>query len=165
MAIASTDMKVYLSGGGSNTDPDLSLGGAISSTLAGTDLFDDVSASEASAGDTEYRAVYVKNTNSTDSAYVTKIWVQTNTPSSSSAVTIALAGEGASATIETVTDESTAPSGESFSTAENEAAALSIGTLAPGAYYGVWIKRVITAAASSYANDTFTLRVKADTTT
>ena len=76
---------------------------------------------------------------------------------------LALAGEGVSANAETVADESTAPTGETFDDAEDETNSLSLGDLAPLAYYGVWIKRTVTAGASSYANDTFTLRVKGDT--
>lgn len=166
MAVAGTDLKVYLSGGATgagNTDPNASLGGVIASTLAGTNIFDNVSSAEAAAGDTEYRCVFVKNTNATDTAYAVKVWVLTNTPSTGTEVKIALAGEGASATAETVADESTAPSGESFALCASEGAALSLGNLAAGAYYGVWIERTVTAGATAYANDGFTLRIKADT--
>lgn len=163
MAIAATDLVYYLSGGGSNTDPDLSLGGIISTTQAGTDLFDNVGATEASAGDTEYRGFYVKNTNATDTAFGVKIWIATNTPSTYTAAQIALADEAVGATIETIADESTAPSGPTFDDAEDEANALTIGDLAPGEYKGIWLKRVVTASAPAYANDTLTIRVKADT--
>ena len=63
MAILSTDLKMYLSGGASNSDPAAALGGAISSSQRGTNIFDNVTSGEASAGDTEYRGVYIKNTN------------------------------------------------------------------------------------------------------
>lgn len=163
MAVASTDIKIYLSGGSGNTDPNASLGGIKSTTQWTSSIFDNVGSSEASAGDTEYRCVYVQNTNATDTLYAAKVYVYSNTPSTGTAVQIALAGEGASATAETVADESTAPSGETFDDAEDEANALSLGNMAPGVYYGVWIKRTVTAGAASYANDTFTLRVKGDT--
>lgn len=162
MALAGTDLKYYLSGGASNTSPGSSLGGAISSTQVGTNLFDDISSSESSSGDTEYRAIFVKNTSATDTAYNTKIWIESNTPSTSTELSIALCDEGASATMETVADESTAPTGPTFDVAEDEANALALGTLAPGAYYGIWVKRVVTTGAGGYANDGATLRVKGD---
>ena len=163
MPVASTDIKMYLSGGAGNTNPNLSLGGIISTTQFGTNIFDNVSSSEALAGRTEYRGVYVKNTSATDTLYAAVIYIETNTPATGTAVQIAVADEGVSATMETVATETTAPTGPVFDDAEDEANALSLGDLAPGAYYGVWIKRVVTAAASAYANDTFTLRVKGDT--
>ena len=163
MAVAATDIKIYLSGGSGNTNPNASLGGIISTTQMGTNLFDNVSASEASSGDTEYRGVYVKNTSATDTLYAAVIYILSNTPATGSAVQIAIADEAIDATMETVPDESTAPTGPTFDNAEDEANALSIGDLGPGSYRGVWIKRSISLGASSYANDTFTLKVKGDT--
>ncbi len=52
MPIIATDIIYRLSGGASNTDPALSIGGIKSSTAAGATLYDDVSSAEASAGDT-----------------------------------------------------------------------------------------------------------------
>jgi hypothetical protein len=163
MAILSTDLKIYLSGGAANADPLLSLGGAISSSQWGSNIFDNVTSGEASAGDTEYRGVYIKNTNGSQTLSNAVVWIQSNTPSTDTAITIALCDEGASATMETVGTEGTAPTGPSFVTAVDEANALSLGSLAAGAYYGIWIKRVVGAAAAAYANDGFTLRVKGDT--
>jgi hypothetical protein len=163
MSIIATDLKMYLSGGAANADPALALGGAISTTLMGTNLFDSVSSGEASAGDTEYRGIYIKNTHATLSLTTAKIWIQSNTPSADSAITIAPCDEGASASMETIGTENTAPTGPTFVTAVDEANAISLGTLAAGAYYGIWVKRVIGASAEAYANDTFTLRVKGDT--
>ena len=163
MAVANTEIKIYLSGGGSNTDPNLSLGGAISTTEWGSNIFDNVDSTEASTGDNEYRCVYVKNTNATDTLYDAIVWISVNTPSSYSEVQIALADEGVGATAETVVNESTAPTGPSFSEAASSTTALSLGDLAPGAYYGVWIRRTITANAPAFANDTFTLTVRGNT--
>lgn len=166
MALAGTDLKFYISGGatgGGNTDPDLGLGGTITSTLAGTDLFDNITSTEATSGEDEYRLIFVKNTNNADTAYSVKVWIQSNTPSPFTTAYVALCDEGANADTELVANENTAPVGPSFVTAENEAAALSLGDLAPTEYYGVWVKRNVGAGATAYANDTFTLRVKADT--
>ena len=171
MAIVATDLKFFLSGGASNASPAASLGGVISSNQVGSNLFDDISTAEAAAGDTEYRCCYVKNTNATDTAYATKVWIASNTTASSTSVQIALATEGVANTVETIANEGTAPTGASsspldppvFDDAEDETNALTIGNLAPGAAQAVWIKRVVTATTVAFANDTTTLRVKGNT--
>lgn len=163
MAIASSDIKYRLSGGASNTDPADSLGGAESSTDAGSGIFDNVSSAEAAVGDTEYRCVYVKNNHGSLTLQGAKIWIQTNTPSADTAVEIGLGSTAVGTGNEqTVADEQTAPSGVTFSSAANEGAALSIGDIPNGSHKAVWIKRTVTAAAAA-ANDAFTLRVKGDT--
>lgn len=163
MPILASEIKFYLSGGAANSDPNASLGGAISSVEATSALFDNVSSAEASAGHTDYRCVYVKNTNASITGTSAKVWILTNTPSADTAVTIALAGEGIGGTAETIANENTAPVGETFSAAATEGAALSIGNLAPGAYQAIWIKRVVNSSAAAYTGDGFTLRAKLDT--
>jgi hypothetical protein len=163
MAIASTDLKFYYSGGAANSDPAASLGGIISSAQVGSGLFDDVSVSEAGAGDTEYRAYFVKNTSATDTAYSVVVWIAVNSLATSTSLEIALADEGVANTIETVGNESTAPTGPTFDIAEDFANALSIGNLTPGQAHGVWVKRIVSATTAAFANDGATLRVRANT--
>lgn len=166
MAITSSDIKFYLSGGASNTDPNASLGGAISSTeiVDNTvhNLFDKVTGAEADAGDTEYRAFYVKNTHATLTLQNAKIYIYSNTPSTDTHVQISVASETGSP-IQTIANENTAPSGQTFSDANGETNAISIGDLAPGAVKGIWIKRVVNAGASAYANDNAVIKVFGDT--
>lgn len=163
MAIVATDLKFYHSGGASNSNPAASLGGAISSAQVGSDLFDDVAVAEAAAGDTEYRAYFVKNTSATDTAYSVVVWIASNTLATSTALQIALADEGVANTIETVGNESTAPTGPTFSDADSFANALTIGNLTPGQAHGVWVKRVVSVTTAAFANDTATLRVRGNT--
>lgn len=162
MPIVSSDIKYKLSGGAANADPLLSIGGAISSVDAGSSIFDDVASAEAAAGDTEYRCIYVKNTHATLTYLSAKIWIQTQTPSADTDVAIALGGEGLNGTAETVANENTAPVGETFSAPSSFAGGLTIGNLAPGDSYPVWVRRTVTAAAA-VASDSFTLRVQGDT--
>jgi len=162
MPIVSSDIKYKLSGGAANADPLLSLGGAISSVDAGASIFDDVASAEAAAGDTEYRCIYVKNTHATLTYQGAKIWIQTQTPSADTAIALALGGEGLNGTAETVANENTAPVGETFSAPSSFAGGLTIGDLAPGDSYPVWVRRTVNAAAA-VASDSFTLRVQGDT--
>jgi hypothetical protein len=156
------DIEYRLSGGAANSNPLASTGGAMSSVEAvGATLFDTVSSVEAADGDIEYRCVYVTNNGAT-TATGAKVWVQANTPSADTTIAIALDGNGKNATAETESDESTAPTGESFSSPTGIGDGLSLGDLAAADYYGVWIRRTVTAAAAGVASDTFTLRVGYD---
>jgi hypothetical protein len=162
MAIISSDLKYKFSGGSSNSVPASSIGGAISSVDVTSSLFDNVTSGEATAGDINYRCVYVKNTHGTLTALSMKIWIQTNTPSTDTTVDIGLGAAAVNSTETAVANEATAPASVTFSAPSNEAGGLTIGDLAPGDYKAVWIKRTVTAGAAAYS-DSFTLRIKCDT--
>lgn len=165
MAIVATDIKVYLSGGASNSDPNASLGGAISSTElvdnTVNNLFALAAAAEAEAGSVKYRAVFIKNTHATLTYTTPKVYISSNTTSATTEVQIALADETGSP-IETVVNEDTAPSGPSFSTANGYANGLSLGSLAPGETKAIWLKYTITASTSAVA-DQLTIATKGET--
>ena len=87
MAILNTDLKLFHSGGGSNSTIANDIAGDISSveltdnTL--NNLWDDVTGDEGAAGTTEYRKIFFKNAHATISATATKLWILSNTTSSS----------------------------------------------------------------------------------
>ncbi len=171
MAITSSDIKFYLSGGTSNSDVNASLGGAISTTEV-TDnqlhnLFDKTIGTESTAGDIEYRCIYVKNTHGSLELELAKIWISTNTSSPSNVIAIALDGNGKGGTAETVANENTAPSGESFTQPSSYSGGLSLdgsGTgLGSGVAYPIWIRRTIAAGSTAVDNVTFVLSVQGDT--
>lgn len=166
MPIVASDIVFRLSGGSGNSDPNAALGGAKSSVAVGSgvdNLFDQVSGAESAAGDTEYRCFYIHNAHATLDMQVSVVWIQSNTPSAWSTVRIALGTSAVNGTEQTITNESTAPSGVSWSTAENEGAALSIGTIPAGQHKAIWVERAITAGASAYSDDQCMIRVKCDT--
>lgn len=167
MPIIDTDVKVYLSGGASNADPNAALGGLISSVAlidnSLHNLFDKVTGAEALAGDIEYRAIFIKNTHASLTLEGAKVYINSNTPSVDTSVLIALADEAVgSDTIETIADESTPPSGPVFSLAETAGAALSIGDLAPGEMKAIWVKWIVDAEAVAVL-DEMTIEVFGDT--
>lgn len=166
MPIIGTDIKVYLSGGAANSNPNASLGGAISSTEVVNNtlhnLFDKVTGAESAAGDIEYRCVFIKNTHATLTLQGAKIYISTNTPSADTTVAIGVATETGSP-VETIANENTAPANPTFSTPTTEGAALSLGDLAPGASKAVWIRRTVSAGAAAYSNDSAELTVFGDT--
>ena len=163
MPIVASDIAFYLSGGAANANPNLSLGGAKSSTAWANNgaLFDTISGAENAASDVEYRAVYVQNNHATLTLQAAKVYIAAETAGGAS-VAIALADEAVNATIETIADEGTAPVGPAFSTPTTTGAALTIGDLAPGAFKGIWIRRTA-ANTSAVTGDGFTLAVFGDT--
>ena len=171
MAITSSNIKFYLSGGTSNSNVNASLGGAISTTEV-TDnslhnLFDKTLGVESTAGDIEYRCIYVKNTHGSLELELAKIWISTNTSSPANVIAIALDGAGKGGTAETETDENVAPTGETFSQPTAYSGGLSLdggGTgLGYGVSYPIWIRRTIAAGATAVDNVTFVLSVQGDT--
>lgn len=166
MAIVASDIKYYLSGGSSNTDPNASLGGAISTTEMGSsinNLWDNVSGAETTSGDTEYRCIYVKNTHGSLTLLGSKIYIQTQTPSTDTSMEIGLGSSAISGTEQTVANESTAPTSITFTALTGVGNALTIGDLAAGATKAIWFKRIVTAGGSAYNNDSLVFRVAGDT--
>ena len=168
MAIAASDILIRLSGGSSNSDPNASLGGVMSTTTTVTDntthnLFDQVSGTESAAGDTEYRGVYVLNNHGSLTSQNTHVYISSQTSSGDTSAEIALPGEGLNATIETIANENTAPSGETFSSPSTYAAGLDMGNIPNGQRYGLWVKRIVNASAAAVNDDTMTLSVGLDT--
>lgn len=162
MPIVSGDIIYRLSGGAGNSDPNASLGGIKSSTAMGSNLLDDVSSVESAAGDVEYRAFYVHNAHATLTMENAVCWIQANTPSADDTLDIGLGTSAVNGTEQTVANESTAPSGVTFTAAANEGAAIALGNIPPGEHRAVWVRRTINAAAAA-SSDTATLRVKCDT--
>lgn len=167
MPIVASDIKERLSGGASNSDPNASLGGAKSSTEV-TDntthnLWDVVSSAESSAGDTEYRCIYVHNAHASLTLQNAKVWIQTNTPSADTAVEIGLGSSAVNGTEQTVANEFTAPGSVSFSSANGEGNALSIGNIPNGQHKAIWIKRIVSAAATAANDDSYVLSYAGDT--
>jgi hypothetical protein len=76
--IQSSDISFLLSGGSSNQNPNLSLGGSPSSTpVSGSlnSLFSDVDAASATSGTTDYRCFYILNKSSTETLYSASVHV------------------------------------------------------------------------------------------
>lgn len=164
MPVAASDMIMRLSGGASNADVNASLGGVQSSVPVSfvstlNNLFDNVSTAEASAGDTEYRCIYLRNTHATDTINSVAIYITSNTPSATTKVQIGLDPAGIGGTAATIANENTAPAGVTFSDAATVGAALAIGTLDAGEAQAIWIKREVTAGTTSAPSDPFTLRM------
>ena len=169
MAILATELTMNLTGGSSNTNVNLSLGGAVSSTTVSTtvseqNLFANVTGSEASSGSTKYRCIALKNTNSTITLVGSKVWIATQTPSTDTSIDIGLSAQGLNSAPTSVANEDTAPASVSFSAPATFSAGLSTGDVPASQYYGVWIRRTVLASASAYDNDDWQLSWQGETT-
>jgi len=178
MAIVADDIKFKLSiktGSAGNslpqTDPNASLGKYISiteivdATLG--NLFDDVSGDENAASDVEYRCIFVHNNHGSLTWQNVVVWLSAEVGGGANAA-IAVDDVAASpigqsgAQADQVADESTAPSGESFSSPVTKGTGLSIGNLLAGYCRAIWVRR---SATNSVAlnNDGVTIRCEGDT--
>jgi len=167
--ITTADIKYYLSGGASNTDPNASLGGVISTTELVDDtlhnLFAKVGAAEALAGSTKYRALYIKNTNAASLTLQDIVaYISSQTTSGDTSIEISVATEVSDATIQTIVNEDTAPTGQTYISATGVAEGQDMGDLAAGSYRGVWIKRIVTSGATAYGSDEATIGCRGETT-
>ncbi len=168
MAITASDLHLRFSGGSSNSDPNASIGGAKSSVQvtdnSDNNLFDDVSGTESNAGDTEYRCLYVHNAHGSLTAQNTHIYISQDPAGSGDTWAIALDGAGLNATAEgPVTNENTAPSGESFTSPTDYAGGLDMGNIPAGQHYAFWIRRTITAGTGAANAQDARIKVDCDT--
>lgn len=127
-------------------------------------LFDDVTGAESSAGDIEYRGIFILNNHATLTLQNATISVLSETAGGSSIDialdNIAVSAKGAaSAQMGTIADENTAP-GAAGAFGKGP---LTIGDLAPGQVKGVWVRRTVPAATGALNPDGAILRVTGDT--
>ena len=149
-----SDLKYYLSGGTTNTNQDLSLGGIISTTQVGTSLhglFNKVTPEEAVDGGIKYRIIFVKNTHTSETAYDAVLYVSAETTSTSTTIAVAYDSAGS----QTIADENTAPSNPTltFTTPLSKAAGVALGDIAPNAIKMICFRRTVTAGATKLAPD------------
>ena len=190
MPLSSLDIVFYYSDGATGpSNNTLSLGGTISaSTITdalANNIYDDVTGDESSAGDTEYRGIYVKDTNATYTMINTKIWITGYTRHATGTLadtismgcstfilganTMGVCANESSSMNETgivwVTEG--APSntiGFSNTSIATTTSPFGATTLAAGSYFGVWFKRIVPAGAGAYSNRSVTIQVQCETT-
>lgn len=170
MPIVGADLVERYSGGASNTDPTASLGGAISTVAGGIitdntthEVWDVVSSAESSAGDTEYRCIYLQNSHGTLTLQNAAVYIDTQTPSSDTVVAIGLGTSAVNGTEQTVGDESTAPSGVTFTELTGSGNALNIGNIPAGEHKALWLRRIVSSSASAANDDSYVLAYTGDT--
>lgn len=146
-------------------------GGAIDNTGAAiiggaaTNTFDDITSGEAASGETTYSCVFVKNaTGSGETWKNPKVWIDGTPAIPSSTAAIALDKNGRNHDAVTIATETTAPDigGTAWASPTTKATGLPLGDLAPGDYYAIWERRVISSG-SGTAPDGISIRCEGDT--
>ena len=170
MAIVAGNLSVWLTGaasdGAAQADPNASLGGFRSSTQITTgvlnNLWDNTSGAEASAGDTEYRCVCIRNDHATLELTDAKIYIAA-TGNAQIVISYAVESPTTSNTTgscQTIVNESTTPTVNTgncsdWSTATSYATGVALSQGAHDAHLGVgeimfvWFKRVVAAGATA----------------
>ena len=169
MAIAASDIKLRISGSSASaTDPNGSYGGAMSTVSGGiittnvlNNDMDDITSAEASSGITIYHAYYYKNEHATLTYISPKFYIDTQTNSGDTSVEMALVAEAKNVATTRLANETTAPSGITFTTPANYAGGIAIGSLNAGDYRGIWVKYIVGSSASAVL-DSYTLGIQGD---
>jgi len=169
MAIAASDIKLRISGANASaTDPNGSYGGAMSTVSGGIIVtnvlnndMDDITSAEASSGITIYHNYYYKNEHGSLTYISPKFYIDTQTNSGDTSVAMALVAEAKNVATTRLANETTAPSGITFSTPANYAGGIAIGSLDSGDYRGIWVKYIVGSSASAVL-DAYTLGIQGD---
>jgi hypothetical protein len=176
MAITATDIlyKFSVSAAAGNTTAGTaatSLGDQISTTQI-TDaslhnLFDVITGDENAASDVEYRCYFVHNNHGSLTWEGVVVWLSAETAGGASvAISVDTTGVTAlgsgSAQAKNVADESTAPSGQTFTSPTTKGTGLSVGNIGPGQVAAIWVRRTA-ATTAALDSDGVTIRFEGDT--
>lgn len=144
MPIVSEDIKFYLShktAGANNTtaqsNKNLSLGGYQSTTLAGNDVFPNVTGDENATNVTSYRCIFLRNNHGTLTYINPFVWIVSNTAGG----TVVSIGVDLSSPGVVVPNEGAAPAGVAFSQPASKLTGLALGDVLPGGVVAIWIRR------------------------
>ena len=151
----SATLDYYHSGGGSNSDPILSLGGSISSALISStalnNLFMDVEPAWIDGiASVQYIGINIKNVGDAEAQDVVFYFIDTTNTDSTLAVWEDTTGT------QSIADRDTAPVGATFTTPVL-GAKLSLSNIASGASRRIWIRRTVVADADNINADLGTL--------
>jgi hypothetical protein len=154
-------LAFYLSGGSSNTDRSLSLGGGISTTsvLAGSGLmFTDVTDRKSRIGITDLFCFYITNEGAS-ALYGCVVYVPVE-PTSGSDILLSVAAEGVNSSVQQTTDSEIIGNEIDFTNTNSPQTGIEIPVLAPGDFIGVWVgRRADQGNLLSSGSDSFELRV------
>jgi len=154
-----SDLTFHLTGGASNADPDLSLGGTgsseVLSSTALNNLFDNVDPDEITGQDNvDYRAIDIVNDGDAEAHNIDFYF--TDTPNAESIVAVWYDSTGT----QSIVNESTEPTGASGNwTTPLVGSKLGFSDLAAAGTYRLWIRRTVDQDAANINEDTATLHV------
>lgn len=178
MPISSSDIKIKLSTTSGSAGNSISQGnvnnslGKYISTTEITDntinnLFDNVSGDENAASTIDYRCLFIHNSHASLTYYSAVVWLSSEVSGGASIsigvdTTTASAIDSSSAQAVLIANETTAPTGASFSAPTSKATGISIGDIPSGQCRAFWIKRTSSNSAAK-TNDGVTISYSGDT--
>ena len=167
MPIQQTDIQYRLSGGSGNTNPALSLGGAISNTAITENsmnaLWANVTGDQAEDGHTAYRCIYVRNGHGTLIWTLPVMWVTIQTPSVWDEIDIGVGTAAAGGVEQIIATETTAPTSVTFNRPLNKASGRALGSIAAGSHKAIWFRRTVTAGAQIFNPNYYQIKCEGDT--
>lgn len=156
MPIASNEIKYYASIN--------NLGGMITSTeiddFTTHNLFDLVDGAGSAFGETNYRCIYVKNTNSSTELLDASVHLVTGTTVSTTDMYIGLGTSIIGGVEQAITVETATPVGVTFTNLVGEVNKLVIGNIPKGSHKAIWFKRIVSPNTTAYKGDEVTIRVQ-----
>ena len=159
MAVTANQIKFFKSTNG--------LGGVITLTeiVSGNlhNVFDIVNKDESRDGAIEYRCIYVKNTNNTDTLQDVSAYLSAQTASPTTSMAFGLGTAAVGGTEQSIANETTAPIGVNFTETVGVGGAKNIGNLTANSYKAVWLRRNVQSGTSSASTDEATLTVDGST--
>jgi hypothetical protein len=171
MAINASNLKWFLTGGSTNTNPLTSLGGVVSSlTVDPTTLFDTVTGDQAAAGTVEYRVIALKNEDATTGGWQdVRLWIDANTSGGDDVRMFAPASGSKNLTFTAGAAESNSPSGLGLtnstmfvSTNTSKANGFVLGTLTQNEYICIAIMRSVPSSCAATATSSFQIKAEGD---
>lgn len=149
--ITSTQVKYYKSDSPSSDGGDISSDEIVDAVL--NNLFEDVPGDDTVAGVTNYKKIFIKNTNPDTQLQGTKVWIDAFTDSEYDEIHISSCSN--------LTGSDPVADGQNYVQPDSEGHVdvLDLGDLNAGDYAAVWIKRVVDSGAELYDNNSCKLKV------
>lgn len=168
MPIVQSDIKYYLSGGTTNSNPALSFGGARSTTQlqdnTAANLFPDAPGKETLAGSIAFLCIFVRNEHGTITFQNVRFYVSQPTISTEDEIDIAIGTVAKNTNEITIANINAAPPGVSFSHPTDYDTGLVLPDLAANDFFAIWFRRTIQANLVTPINEnTFKWNVDGDT--
>jgi len=183
MVLKEEDLVFYYTNDAKKETNTLSLGGTISPNTitsgVANNVFDIVTGDESAEGDTEYRAIAIKNESTTNDYLNVYVYIKGFVRAGTGADTISFVLEkpsGTPASIQLLDDEedstnkfdpnkTTVATGATvtWTTEGSPSNSLFYGTLPIGQWFGIWFRREVPKGASAFDNRSCTLELKGET--
>jgi hypothetical protein len=133
-------------------------------------MFDDVSGAEAAAGDINYRCVAFMNNHGSLTLSAGKVWISVDTGNSEDDISfdVEKPSNETNGFVQTIANESTAPTGlGGWSDATSKSTGKDFpgvgNDLAAGDWFGIWLRRIISAGAAAKVAESVTIKCEGDT--